>query len=168
MGEFGFGRAQLRGLLNSLHHVQETGDAPTQRDISNHYTHGDLVAAIRGGIEFLGRPIISLTVDDLAPVDEFHIGGRQASEDFLGQLDLSPEKHVLDVGCGLGGAARFVASRYRCKRQELISLPNTSRPQGSSAGGSGWTTAFHCIKAARFQCPSPTARSIAHTCCMSA
>ena len=88
---------------------------PTQRDISNHYTHGDLVAAIRGGIESLGKTIDSLTVDDLAPVDEFHIGGRQASEDFLGQLDLSPEKHVLDVGCGLGGAARFVASRYRCQ-----------------------------------------------------
>ena len=75
---------------------------PTQQDVSNHYTHGDLAAAIRGGIEALGKTITSVTVDDLAPVDEFHIGGRQASEDFLGQLDLSPEKHVLDVGSGLG------------------------------------------------------------------
>jgi ubiquinone/menaquinone biosynthesis C-methylase UbiE len=56
-----------------------------------------------------------VTVDDLAPVDEFHIGGRQASEHFLDQLNLTPEKHVLDVGCGLGGPARFVASRYRCR-----------------------------------------------------
>jgi ubiquinone/menaquinone biosynthesis C-methylase UbiE len=88
---------------------------PTRRDISNHYTHGDLAAAIRRGIESIGKTITTVTVDDLAPVDEFHIGGRQASEDFLGQLDLSPEKHVLDVGCGLGGAARFVASRYGCR-----------------------------------------------------
>ena len=88
---------------------------PTQQDVSNHYTHGDLAAAIRSGIESLGKAIISVTVDDLAPVDEFHIGGRQASDDFLGQLDLSPGKHVLDVGCGLGGAARFVASRYGCR-----------------------------------------------------
>jgi SAM-dependent methyltransferase len=88
---------------------------PTQQDISNHYTHGDLVAAIRSGIESLGKTIDSVTIDDLAPIDEFHIGGRQASEDFLGQLDLSPEKHVLDVGCGLGGPARFVASRYGCR-----------------------------------------------------
>ena len=56
-----------------------------------------------------------MTVDDLAPVDEFHIGGRQASEDFLSQLDLTSEKQVLDVGCGLGGAARFVASHYGCQ-----------------------------------------------------
>jgi ubiquinone/menaquinone biosynthesis C-methylase UbiE len=88
---------------------------PTQQDVSNHYTHGDLAAAIRTGIESLGKTVNSVTVDDLAPVDEFHIGGRQASEDFLGQLDLSPEKHALDVGCGLGGAARFVASRYGCR-----------------------------------------------------
>jgi ubiquinone/menaquinone biosynthesis C-methylase UbiE len=88
---------------------------PTQQDISNHYTHGDLVAAIRSGIESLGKTIDSVTIDDLAPIDEFHIGGRQASEDFLGQLDLSPEKHVLDVGCGLGGPARFVASWYGCR-----------------------------------------------------
>src|SRR5262245_195881 len=87
---------------------------PTQQDVSKHYTHGNLVAAIQGGIESLGKTIESVTVDDLAPVDEFHIGGRQASEDFLGQLDLSPETQVLDVGCGLGGAARFVASRYGC------------------------------------------------------
>ena len=87
---------------------------PTQQDVSKHYTHGNLVAAIQGGIESLGKTIKSVTVDDLAPVDEFHIGGRQASEDFLGQLDLTPEKQVLDVGYGLGGAARFVASRYGC------------------------------------------------------
>ena len=87
---------------------------PTLDDISNHYTHGSLVAAIRSGIGSLGKTINSITVDDLAPIDEFHIGGRQATEDFLGQLDLSPEKHVLDVGCGLGGAVRFTASRYGC------------------------------------------------------
>jgi SAM-dependent methyltransferase len=87
---------------------------PTQQDISKHYTHGNLVAAIRGGIESLGKTVDSVSVDDLSPVDEYHIGGRQASEDFLSQLDLTPEKQVLDVGCGLGGAARFVANRYGC------------------------------------------------------
>jgi cyclopropane fatty-acyl-phospholipid synthase-like methyltransferase len=88
---------------------------PTQQDISHHYTHGNLVAAIRNGIEGLGKTIDSVTVDDLAPVDEFHVGGREASEHFLAQLNFSPEMHILDVGCGLGGAARFVASRYKSR-----------------------------------------------------
>jgi ubiquinone/menaquinone biosynthesis C-methylase UbiE len=85
---------------------------PTHADVSSHYTHGGLIEAIRVGIASLGKAPETATVDDLAPVDEFHIGGRKASEDFLGQLGLTAEKHILDVGCGLGGAARFVASRY--------------------------------------------------------
>jgi ubiquinone/menaquinone biosynthesis C-methylase UbiE len=83
------------------------------RSVSQHYTQGNLLDAICAGIAALGKASNNITVDDLSPVDEFHIGGRKASEEFLGQLGFSPENHVLDVGCGLGGAARFVASRYR-------------------------------------------------------
>lgn len=95
----------------------------TGQDISTHYTHGDLIATIRSGIESLGKTINSVTVDDLAPVDEFHIGGRQASEHFLDQLELTPERHILDVGCGLGGPARFAASRYRCRVEGIDLTP---------------------------------------------
>ena len=31
---------------------------PTQQDVSNHYTHGNLAAAIRSGIEFLAKRLI--------------------------------------------------------------------------------------------------------------
>jgi 2-polyprenyl-3-methyl-5-hydroxy-6-metoxy-1,4-benzoquinol methylase len=88
---------------------------PTLQDVSNHYTHGNLVAAIRGGIESFGKTINSVTVDDLAPVDEFHIGGRQASEDFLSQLDLTSDKQVLDVGCGLGGERALLPATMAAK-----------------------------------------------------
>ncbi len=83
--------------------------------VADHYTHGALLAAIRSGVEALGKTPETVTVDDLAPIDEFHIGGRKASEHFLGQLSLSAETQVLDVGCGLGGGARFAASRFGCR-----------------------------------------------------
>lgn len=86
-----------------------------QPDVSTHYAHGDLLTAIRRGIEALGKSVDTLTVDDLAPVDEFHVGGRRATEALFDQLHLTPEMRVLDAGCGLGGAARFAASRYRCR-----------------------------------------------------
>lgn len=85
---------------------------PVQADVSRHYAQGELTEKIRAGIAALGKTPETIGVDDLAPVDEFHIGGRRASEEFLDQLGLSAEMHVLDVGCGLGGPARFVASRY--------------------------------------------------------
>jgi SAM-dependent methyltransferase len=80
--------------------------------VADHYTHGALLTAIRKGLESLGKAPETATINDLGAVDEFHIGGRQASGDFLVQLDLDTSAHVLDVGCGLGGGARFVASRF--------------------------------------------------------
>jgi ubiquinone/menaquinone biosynthesis C-methylase UbiE len=85
---------------------------PELSDVSKHYAHGDLTEAVRSGLTLQGKSTDTVTIDDLAPVDEFHIGGRRASEDFLDQLAFSAQTKVLDVGCGLGGAARFVASRY--------------------------------------------------------
>ncbi len=83
--------------------------------VAEHYTHGSLLAKITAGIESIGKTPASVTVDELAPVDEFHIGGRQASEEFTSQLGLGGNDHVLDVGCGIGGTSRFVASRFGCR-----------------------------------------------------
>ena len=35
-----------------------------------------------------------------------------ASDEFLDQLGFGSDKHVFDVRCGLGGAARLVVTRY--------------------------------------------------------
>ncbi|MDB4542936.1 methyltransferase domain-containing protein [bacterium] len=83
--------------------------------VSDHYTHGGLVNAIRDGIERLGKSTNSVDIHDLGPVDEFHIGGRIATGNFLDQLDIGPGHHVLDVGCGLGGSSRYAAHKYDCK-----------------------------------------------------
>jgi ubiquinone/menaquinone biosynthesis C-methylase UbiE len=83
--------------------------------VSAHYSHGQLLEQIRRGVEAIGKTAATVTVDELAPVDEFHIGGRQASEDFISQLDLSADDHTLDVGCGIGGTSRFVANRFGCR-----------------------------------------------------
>lgn len=83
--------------------------------VSEHYTHGNLLNAVKIGIEQLGKTSSSITVEDLAPLDEFHIGGREASVNFFDQLDFSADDQLVDVGCGLGGASRFVANRYGCK-----------------------------------------------------
>ena len=83
--------------------------------VASHYAHGSLLEAISRGLAELGLSPDTVDVDDLAPVDEFHIGGRLATEAFLDQLAIGPEDHVLDVGCGIGGASRFAAQRYGCR-----------------------------------------------------
>lgn len=88
---------------------------PHSEAVESHYSRGALLEAIRSGVRQLEMTPGTVSVEDLAPVDEFHIGGRAATEIFLDQLDLHPGDHVLDIGCGLGGASRFAADRYGCQ-----------------------------------------------------
>ncbi len=83
------------------------------RQVAHHYQHGNLLKSIEAGLGQLGKSSTNVTIEDLAPVDEFHIGGRSASKHFLDQLKLAQDIRVLDVGCGLGGAARYAAENYK-------------------------------------------------------
>lgn len=83
-----------------------------EQAVSQHYTHGSLLSAIEAAIPKLGKTIDSISIEDLGPVDEFHIGGRVATDNLLGQLNFTEKDHILDVGCGLGGASRYIANKY--------------------------------------------------------
>jgi len=62
-----------------------------------------------------GRNVEALTVDDLAPADHFHSGGKSATERLARLARLEPGMRVLDVGGGLGGPARTLAVKFGCK-----------------------------------------------------
>lgn len=85
-----------------------------EQSVAQHYAHGRLEPAILEAVAAAGKDIDRLTVDDLAAVDEFHIGGRQATVELALQLDLRPGMRLLDIGSGLGGAARHLAHRQGC------------------------------------------------------
>jgi ubiquinone/menaquinone biosynthesis C-methylase UbiE len=90
-------------------------EATGRSKVSYHYARSNLIHAIRDGVDRIGKTTATVTIDDLALVDEFHIGGRKATEELVAQLGPSATGHLLDVGSGLGGAARFVADRYKCR-----------------------------------------------------
>ncbi|WP_050931090.1 class I SAM-dependent methyltransferase [Aestuariivita boseongensis] len=79
-------------------------------DVEGHYSSGQLLGRIKAGLDALGLAP-PLSADDLAPVDEFHIGGRLATEPFVAAMGLSTGARVVDLGCGLGGPARYVAGQ---------------------------------------------------------
>lgn len=51
-----------------------------QNSVATHSTHGQLLDRIVSSVEAIGKTAatVTVTVDELAPVDEFHIGGRRA------------------------------------------------------------------------------------------
>ncbi len=89
---------------------------PTDRiTVSDHYRRMDLVTAIANAIAAAGKTTSTITAEDLAPLDEFHIGGKASTIDLMRALSPTSTQHVLDVGCGLGGAARFAVATYGCR-----------------------------------------------------
>lgn len=87
----------------------------TRSPVADHYARSDLVAAIRDGLIRIGKTEDTVTAEDLAPVDEFHIGGRAATGHLAQQLGLTRNDNILDIGCGLGGPARQIATHYGCR-----------------------------------------------------
>ena len=88
--------------------------AVTDEDVARHWSHGSLEQAIRDGLLVAGVSPDRVRPDDLAPVDEFHMGGREATVHLAEQMGLGPRMSILDIGCGIGGPARFFAGHYGC------------------------------------------------------
>src|SRR5256885_17004021 len=59
-----------------------------------------------------GKNVDALTIDDLAPADQFHGGGKGATERLARLAGLKPGTRVLDVGGGLGGPAPTLARQF--------------------------------------------------------
>ena len=56
-----------------------------------------------------------LSPEDTAAVDQFHVGGFEATEKLAQLLCPSRGSYVLDVGSGLGGPSRYLAAKYGCR-----------------------------------------------------
>jgi SAM-dependent methyltransferase len=82
--------------------------------VETHYTRRDLGDVILAALKQAGKDIDRLTPDDLASVDEFHGGQRPATIRLAELVGFTGTERVLDVGSGIGGPSRFLASRYGC------------------------------------------------------
>ena len=87
----------------------------TSNPVEAHYTIADLEQAIASALKALGRDMAALAPDDLAPVDEFHVRGREATAELAALVEPAPGTEILDLGSGLGGTARYLAHRHRCR-----------------------------------------------------
>ena len=77
--------------------------------VEQHYGNDGIVDRIVGALTQSGFDMENLDPDVLAGADEFHIGGREGTVHVASAINLADGDALLDVGCGIGGAARYLA-----------------------------------------------------------
>ena len=85
------------------------------QSIHGYYSPNDLFNKIIEGLDKLGKDLENVTADDLQPVDEFHIRGDVATKELIELAKFTPEMHILDVGCGIGGSTRRLSQETGCR-----------------------------------------------------
>src|SRR5215475_3427635 len=86
-----------------------------EQRISRHYSSGQLLERLRAALAAEGIDPDRLTVEQLAPFDHFHGRGLEATQQAADLVAPTPADHILDVGSGIGGPARYFAQRFGCR-----------------------------------------------------
>jgi ubiquinone/menaquinone biosynthesis C-methylase UbiE len=86
-----------------------------QRDTEGHYSHGGFLDRLVAALNEDGTDPRHPSIETLAPYDHFHGRGLEATVEIANRLDIERTDHVLDVGSGIGGPARYFADRFGCR-----------------------------------------------------
>jgi SAM-dependent methyltransferase len=87
----------------------------TEAAVAGHYGRGGLEESILAAVTREGKDPEKLAAGDLAAVDEFHVGGIEATQELAAHMELRKGMRLLDVGSGIGGPARYFAGEHGCK-----------------------------------------------------
>lgn len=82
-----------------------------EESVASHYARGSLGDDILGALAASGKDIEHLKASDLAGADELHLGWHAATVELAKDLEFTFGMHILDVGSGIGGPARYFAEQ---------------------------------------------------------
>jgi len=86
-----------------------------KREITGHYGRGSLLERLDAALAEDGADPARPSLEALAPYDQFHTRGLEATAEIADALEVEPGQHLLDIGSGIGGPARYLHSRFGCR-----------------------------------------------------
>jgi MPBQ/MSBQ methyltransferase len=95
----------------------------TPAGVAAQYGRPDLLERLRSAVAAAGLSWNALRPEDLAPFDQCHTRGREATLELAGLAGITAGQSVLDVGGGLGGPARTLAATVGCQVTVLDLTP---------------------------------------------
>ena len=90
-------------------------DTDSNIKIREHYGAIGFTDRIKAALTTITPEDQVVTVAQLAPLDQFHTRGILATAELAGAARLDVSTRVLDLGCGIGGPARYLAATFGCR-----------------------------------------------------
>lgn len=84
----------------------------TDREVLSHYSPGNLLSRLNAALREDGVDPEHPSMEGLAPYDQFHGRGLEATLEIAALMQAGPADHILDIGSGIGGPARYLANRF--------------------------------------------------------
>jgi sarcosine/dimethylglycine N-methyltransferase len=82
--------------------------------IRSHYSDAGLVERIQSALDELYPHQTPVPWAELQALDQFHVRGLAAAKEIASLIQPRPGSHFLDIGCGVGGPARYLAAECGC------------------------------------------------------
>jgi sarcosine/dimethylglycine N-methyltransferase len=84
-----------------------------ESDVAGHYGNTGIAERILAALRAAHGAEAPVTVDALSVLDHFHGRGIVATKELVELLKPQPGEHLLDIGSGIGGPARWFAAKCR-------------------------------------------------------
>jgi ubiquinone/menaquinone biosynthesis C-methylase UbiE len=82
--------------------------------VEAHYAQPGLVERVREALRQSGLDTDRLEQSQLAKLDQFHVGGADATDNLARMAGIRSSDRVLDLGSGIGGPSRHLAATIGC------------------------------------------------------
>jgi hypothetical protein len=115
---------------------REATMSQVEQAVQAYYGGRPLLQRIDAALRAAGKDPDRINHRDLWPYDQLHGRGVAATREHAERAGMRPGLHVLDLGCGVGGASRYLAAECGCRVTAIdltpafVEVARTLKPGG--------------------------------------
>jgi SAM-dependent methyltransferase len=131
------------------------GPGQVEEEVARHYGTAGIAARVLRALREVQGPDAPVTVDTLAPLDQFHGRGPLATRELARLVQPQAGERLLDIGSGIGGPARWIAAKFDCHVTGIDLTPEFCEAAEALNAATGLSDRVRIIRGSALALPVP-------------